>query len=176
MCAKGRVSRRGLFLSPLSLRDLALVPAAPPPASFSGRISYLALPRHVPSLEATTVERDQKVGAAVSVLQGQLCIAHFLAGRPCGRPVSGLWCRMEMGMQRVPYAVVSRRILTPFRAAIERLRATIAQVDVVVAEVRCRAPTQNREAAVELRPPSSGLGWDKYSRAYTRDLYSGCLI
>ena len=44
------------------------------------------------------------------------------------------------------YAVVSRRILTPFWAAIERLRATIARVDVVVAEVRSSSDTPRTES------------------------------
>jgi hypothetical protein len=55
------------------------------PVPLSGSVgcgSYLALPRHVEGLEATPIEGNQQVGAAVSVLHGELRIAHLLAGRP----------------------------------------------------------------------------------------------
>lgn len=53
-----------------------------------GAISYLTLPRQVVCLEATAIERNQQVSAAISVLKWQLRIAHFLAGRPYGGPLA----------------------------------------------------------------------------------------
>jgi hypothetical protein len=46
-------------------------------------MTYGALPRGVPCIPTALVERNQKVGAAVSVGQREFGIAHLLAGRFC---------------------------------------------------------------------------------------------
>jgi hypothetical protein len=98
----------------------AVLAVASPLLGSARRCSYLALPRHVECLEATPIEGNQQVGAAVSVLHGELRIAHLLAGRPCC-PLAGP-VPMEGWGARETYAAVSLRILTPLWAAIGRLR------------------------------------------------------
>ena len=56
-----------------------------PPPGPARHNSYLALPRQIVRLKATAVEGNQQVGAAVSILKGELRSAHLLAGRSCGR-------------------------------------------------------------------------------------------
>lgn len=51
-----------------------------------GRIesySYLALPGKVVLVVSAAVQRDQEVGAGVSVGDGKSCVGHFLAGSSC---------------------------------------------------------------------------------------------
>lgn len=45
--------------------------------------TYAALPRRVPRVPPALVERDEEVGAAVSVGDGEAGIPHLLAGRFC---------------------------------------------------------------------------------------------
>jgi hypothetical protein len=45
--------------------------------------SYLALPRQVVRLVPAPIQRDQEVGAAVTVGKRELGVAHLLAGRLC---------------------------------------------------------------------------------------------
>ena len=47
------------------------------------RLSYLALPGQVVLVVSAAVQRDQEVGAGVSVLDGKSCVGHFLAGSSC---------------------------------------------------------------------------------------------
>lgn len=45
--------------------------------------SYLALPGQVVFVVSAAVQRDQEVGAGVSVSEGKSGIGHFLAGSSC---------------------------------------------------------------------------------------------
>jgi hypothetical protein len=48
-----------------------------------GESSYLALPGKVVLVVSAAVQRDQEVGAGVSVGDGKSCVRHLLAGSSC---------------------------------------------------------------------------------------------
>ena len=50
---------------------------------------YLALPRHKPRLSPALIQRDQKVGASVSVRHWQAGVRHLLARGRCRRILAG---------------------------------------------------------------------------------------
>jgi hypothetical protein len=60
-----------------------------------GRLSYLALPGQVVFVVSAAVQRDQEVGAGVSVSEGESGIGHFLAGSSCGVTTWSAWCSAQ---------------------------------------------------------------------------------
>lgn len=62
--------------------------------------TYSALPWSVPGLATALVERDEKVGAAVSVGERETGLAHLLAGGGCKRTGLAI-ARARMGNMSV---------------------------------------------------------------------------